>query len=103
MAKAKRVARKHAAEEIEQKVGALKALTQTHSILLSATYPPNLFKVVMNSIAFVEQLHKQMLDECLANPEIASRPEFIRAQSHEATPEGQAKLNRGGADAQPQA
>ena len=68
---------KEAAQNLQDKVKAAKALVTAHSLLGVGMFQHRHSEALKQSIEFLAALHKQVLDECLNHPDSDLIPDLV--------------------------
>jgi len=68
---------KEAAQNLQDKVKAAKALDTAHSLLGVGMFQHRHSEALKQSIEFLAALHKQVLDECLNHPDSDLIPDLV--------------------------
>lgn len=63
-------------QDLQEKVAGIRALAQVHNLLGKGTYTVNAHEAVKQSLAFIESLHQQLVDEALQHPQVDTVPEL---------------------------
>jgi hypothetical protein len=62
--------------QLTTNVASLRAITTCHSLLNEGLFPRRAFEAIAGAQLFLETLHKQMTDECLAHPDADKIPDL---------------------------
>jgi len=63
-------------QDLLDKVGALKALATVHQLLISGLFQVKHHEIISESMAFISNLHGQLITEAQAHPDADKVPEL---------------------------
>lgn len=63
-------------KDLQASLSSLKAIKQTHNLLQSGSFPFGFNDAIVSSLAFLESLHKQLVDEAIKHPQADLVPEL---------------------------